>query len=474
MKREKDLAKNTLILSIGTVLPKAVNFVTLPILTMYLTKAEYGTYDLFNTLVSLLLPVVTLQIQAAAFRFLIECREDKEGQRSIITNVYVFTVMVSLLSLAAFFFAMRGIPLLSRLIVCIYFFLDILLNTSRQVLRGLGRNRVYSVSCVLNSLVGLVCIFFFVQIRGWGLNGVLAALCFSLFAALACIFHVTDIFSYIQFSLTDKKVVKRMLGYSWPMLPNSLSEWVMRLSDRLVITGFLGVEANAVYAVANKLPVLYGILQGTFTQAWTENASIVSRDQDTDRYYSEMFDTMYGVFAGIMSSLIALTPVLFGILFKGDYTEAYYQMPLLYVGAFFSSLSAYLGGIYVAHMQTKKVGMSTALAAGCNLLIDLALINRIGIYAGAISTLASYFFLVAYRIVDVRRIQKMSFKYGKMAAILMVLAGMGALCYLRRPWSNIMNAVIAVFMVVALNWKIIVAIYRLVWQRVSSEGKSRP
>ena len=92
----------------------------------------------------------------------------------------------------------------------------------------------------------------------------------------------------------------------------------MRLSDRLVITGFIGIEANAVYSVANKLP-LYSVLQNTFTIAWQENASIVSKDEDAEMYYSEMFDTMYALFFAIMTILIASTPILFEILIRGDY-----------------------------------------------------------------------------------------------------------------------------------------------------------
>ena len=41
MSREGKLAKSTLILSIGTFLPKLASFVTLPILSGYLTKPEY-------------------------------------------------------------------------------------------------------------------------------------------------------------------------------------------------------------------------------------------------------------------------------------------------------------------------------------------------------------------------------------------------------------------------------------------------
>lgn len=51
MNREKSLVKNTAILSLGTYLPKLTTIITLPLLTGYLTQAEYGIYDLITTLV---------------------------------------------------------------------------------------------------------------------------------------------------------------------------------------------------------------------------------------------------------------------------------------------------------------------------------------------------------------------------------------------------------------------------------------
>ena len=76
MSREKELVKNTAILSIGRFLPKLFSSFTLPVLTLYLSKKEYGTYDLIGTIVMLAIPVATLQIQSAAFRFLLDCRND--------------------------------------------------------------------------------------------------------------------------------------------------------------------------------------------------------------------------------------------------------------------------------------------------------------------------------------------------------------------------------------------------------------
>ena len=50
MSRGTQLAKNTIIISFGTLLPKVLATVSLPIVTAGLTKTEYGTYDLINIL----------------------------------------------------------------------------------------------------------------------------------------------------------------------------------------------------------------------------------------------------------------------------------------------------------------------------------------------------------------------------------------------------------------------------------------
>ena len=97
--REKSLVKNTLILSLGTSFPKVMSFITLPLLTAYLTKAEYGTYDLITVLTMFLLPIATLQIHTGAFRYLIENRNNKKTSDQIITNTLLYAVVLSVISL---------------------------------------------------------------------------------------------------------------------------------------------------------------------------------------------------------------------------------------------------------------------------------------------------------------------------------------------------------------------------------------
>jgi O-antigen/teichoic acid export membrane protein len=450
MKRESSLVKNTILLSVGTFLPRLATFVTLPILTAYLTKAEYGTFDLITVLVTLYLPALTLQIQTAAFRFLVDQRDNQEEIRAIISNIYAFTIPASLFGLLlmwVFLPATGGI----KLFICLYFAADILVSTSRQIARGLNRNIEYSISAAVASFGNMLLTAIFVWWLRMGLTGAVLALSVSSVTSMLVIVLRLKTYQYLDVRCVSRAKLRKLLGYSWPMVPNNMSMWVMRLSDRLVVTGFMGVAVNAVYAAANKIPGLLNVAQSAFTLAWQENAAIVSKDEDAGAYYSAMFRTMFNLMAGFLGLIICATPVLFVILIRGDYAEAYFQMPILFLAAFCYSMATFLGGIYVAYMKTKSVGITTAAAAACNLIVDLALIRWIGLYAASGSTLVSYLFLMIYRMIDVRKIVSLKYDFKNIAAVSLVLITECVLCYLQMPVTDLINLLLGVAAFIILN-----------------------
>ena len=458
MNREKALAKNTFIIAIGTFLPKFSSIITLPIITGGLTKAEMGTYDLISTLVSLFLPVATLQIQSAAFRFLIDVREDEKETKRIITNIISFILPTSLIALTILYLCLGNVSLVIRWLICLYFFSDILMLSTQQIVRGLSNNKLYSASSVTISFSNMLLIVLTISVGKQGLVGVLASITIATTIGLILLLVKGHILSRIDLSLLSRKTLLEMLSYSWPMIPNSLSNWVLSFSDRAVLTAFMGLEANAIYSVANKIPALFTTVQGTFVFAWQENASLASKDSDADTYYAEMFDSIFGILVGIMALLIAATPILFWLLIRGDYKEAYYQMPILFMGMLFSSMASFIGGIYVAHKKTRSVGVTTILAASCNLVIDLVFVHKIGIFAASISTLVSYVFLTIYRMVDVQKFQKVKFNTGRFCLLIALLVLMCAICWIDTVALNVLNIILGCIIAVVVNRKIMKSI----------------
>lgn len=451
MSREGKLAKNTIILSIGTLLPKLASFITLPILTGYLTKDDYGTYDLVTVLASLLLPATTLQIQSAAFRFLIDVRDNENDKKSVVSNIMMFLLPVSLLSLLILYFCLSQFSIVIRLSICLYFFFDIVVSATRQVVRGLSHNLKYSISAIISS----VCQLIFVVVLVWqlrqGLGGGILALTFAELLSVLYLVFSARLWQYIDIRTVSMAKIKSLLSYSWPLVPNSMSMWVMRMSDRLVVTLCMGLTANAVYSVANKIPQLLTLAQSTFTMAWQENASIVSKDADADGYYSAMFKMIFDLMAGFFGIIVACTPILFVVLIRGDYAEAYIHIPILVLSMFFFAMSSFLGGIYLAYMKTKSVGITTIISAVINLVVDFALIQFVGLYAASGSTLVSYIFLFFFRLIDIQKIVKLTYSKMHLLLVLLLIALESVLCMTNFMVCNVLNAVIAVTFFFVLN-----------------------
>lgn len=452
MSRSKDLAKNTFILALGTFLPHLGALVTLPIYTGMLTKTELGRYDLVVVTVYIIAVVVTLQIQQAVFRFLIDVR-GKQDENTYITNAVLFEIFPAIIASAIFGFTFRDIPALPRVLIALYTFLNIQFLVFGQIARGLGKNKVYSIGAIINTVLNLILVVVLMVGRGLGFNGLFISLNLAFLAGTIFQIVVCGIPKKIDIRFLDKSTIKELLGYSWPMVPNTLAIWTVTTFAKWVIRFFLGLEMNAVFAVAGKIPNIFNLAYGTFNMAWQESASIAVSDNDKDSYYTKVFNTFLFIITGILLLLIAGTPILFKILIKGSYADAYNQIPILFISVFFSSIASFYGSMYIAHKLTKSVGISSALAALVSCILNLLLIKPLGLYAASLSMVFSFIVLAVYRGIDLHRKNVVQIKYAPIATVsCFVLVMISAvLCYMQSFWPNIINLVLAVLASLILN-----------------------
>ena len=144
----------------------------------------------------------------------------------------------------------------------------------------MGKNLYYSFSTIIKAILDISMIIILLGVLGtknFGLLGVMLSMSISAFASFIFLLIKGEIIKFYNIKYFDINTLKELLKYSWPMVPNNLSNWVLRVSDKVVITAALGVEANAIYAVATKLPTIFDSLQGTFTLAWQEMLQLLQR-----------------------------------------------------------------------------------------------------------------------------------------------------------------------------------------------------
>ena len=403
MSKGKDLAKNTAIVSIGKICTQLITFFLLPIYTAVLSNEEYGVVDLLNTLTSLLLPIATLQIEQGIFRYLLDCRENKEKQTTLITTVSKFILVQSAICILIFLCASPFIHNEYKYFLMANLLMGILSSISLQICRGLGDNKTYAVGSFITGALTVILNVIFIVAFKWGAYGMLIATAISNLLCAIYVFVKKKIYKYIDIKQNDKKLLKDIIKYSVPLIPNMISWWIVSASDRTIISAVIGVAQNGIYSAANKFSGIFSTLYSVFNLTWTESASININSEDRDEFFSKIFDFIVRFFGSLCLGTIAVMPFVFGILVNEKFAESYYQIPILILGSVFNILVSFLGSVYVAKKLTKEIAKTSIIAAIINIVLNIALINQIGLYAASISTVIAYFAMFIYRWIDVKK-----------------------------------------------------------------------
>ena len=114
-----------------------------------------------------------------------------------------------------------------------------------------------------------------------------------------------------------------MLKYSWPLVPNGISWWLINASDRTIVSAILGTAANGIYAVALKFPSIIISFLGIFVMSWTESASVHIDDKDRDEFFSSVANNTVRIFSSLSMLVIAAMPFVFNIIIGEEYRSAY-------------------------------------------------------------------------------------------------------------------------------------------------------
>lgn len=455
MNKNKELAKNTIIIFLGKACTQLISFLLLPLYTAYLTTGDYGTVDLIITYVSLLVPVVTIQLEMAAFRFLVDSRKDKEEIPKVITNVLYTILILSILFIVLYLIVVVFIDIPYKWYILFNVIVTILSNLMLQISRGLGDNKQYSIGSCIAGIVTVVSNVILIVFLKIGARGMLLS---SIIANLMCaiyLFVKMQVYRNIRKSLLDKKFIKQLIKYSFPLVPNGISWWIINVSDRTIISLVLGVAANGVYAVSNKFSSILSTILNIFSLSWTESASLHIDDEDKNKFFSDTINTVLKIFISLTLGIISFMPFVFKILINENYNEAYLYIPILMISCIFNTVVVLYSSIYIAKKLTKQVASTSMCAAIINIIINVLLIKFIGVYAAAISTALAYFAMAIYRHYDLKKYVVIKYEKGLILKNIIVVSIVVVFYYINNIWLNLFSIIFTISYTLLVNKNII-------------------
>lgn len=458
MNEKKLLMKNTIIIFLGKASTQIITLLLLPLYTSYLTTDEYGLIDIILTYGYLIIPIITLQIELAVFRYIIDVRNDEEKINKIIFNNIIILMIALLLMLFAYFILRNKLIFENKLIIILILIAQMFSTNIRQIARGKGKNLEFSIT---STLIGVITILsnlvFLVQFKMGAIGMLLSTLIANIIPTLY-LYNKLNIKKSLNIKYLDVNLMKSMLKYSIPLIPDGISWWILNVSDRTIVTFILGVASNGVYAISNKFPNILNGIFGVFNIAWMESLSKNYNSENRDEYISSVTNDILRIFGTLGFVLISFIPVIFKFVINKNFGEAYFYIPILVLATMFNMMAAQFGTIYIANKNTNNLAISSFISAIINILVHLSFINSIKLYAAAISTLVSYIFLLVYRLLDTRKYVNIKIDIN-IVVILIIMYNITIIgYYMNNKYLNLLLLLSSFFVFLLLNKSLIINI----------------
>jgi len=394
----KTLFSNTIIFAIGNILIKLISFFLMPMYTSVLSTSEYGTAELLNNTIEIVLPIVTLCIVEALYRFSIDSTED---QNVLFTNsIFVlFTGFVIIALIAGIFELFYSYQYTIHFVVL--YFTTSFYKLITQFARGIGHTKRYVAYGVINSLVLVITNILLLVVFDGGIGAYLTS--FSIAYGISSIVAIicSREYKYFHIKAFNMSKLKQMLKYSMPNIPNMLSWWVNSLSDRYIVLFFWNSAVAGLYTAASKLPAMINLISSIFQQAWQYSTAKEVSSSDSKNFFTNVFRLYCYFCVTVCALLVIFTKLICKILLKEDFYEAWRYIPLLLLAATFGCIATYFGTFYNAIKNNKYLMISTLLGATVNILLNFILIPKYAGIGAAIATAISYLTVMIFRVINI-------------------------------------------------------------------------
>ena len=394
------LLGNTLVFALGGLAIKAVSLVLMPLYTTALTAGEYGTAELLNSAIEIVLPLLSAGVVEALYRFSIDDDVPKEelfaGSLVVLGGGVVCAGV--LCSLAGAVWDVKHAVSFFVLFcsVCVF-------KATTQLARGLGHVRRFVVYGLINALAMVVATYVLLVHAHLGVKGYLWSFTIGyLVGGIAAFLGSAEYRLLVPFRV-DRELLRRMLVYSLPLVPNLLSWWLVSVSGRYVVLWGSGVAAAGLFTAASKMPALVNIVASVFQQAWQYSTAREISSPDRGAFFGIVMRGYSLATLSVAGLVIALNRPISRVMLQAEFAEGWRYVPLLMLVASFGVISIFFESFYQALKNSGVLMASTALGAVVNVILGVALVPFMGPWGAGLAGAVAYMLVLVVRACDLGR-----------------------------------------------------------------------
>jgi len=382
------------------------NIILLPILTRNLVIADYGAFALILITLGLLPTLAALGLQSSIVRFGAAATNKHDIQELFYSmGCIVLVVSLTLSGLFLLFAPQIAASLFQNnlttalllapnvLIACLSSFVLQYFVTFQQIKR-------YTWLSLFNAYLETALVAYFV-LSGYGLEGAVIALLIEQLVVFSVMMYL--IVAEIGLAIPKLTHVRQYLNYGVPLVPGSISSWIVNSSDRYLIAFFLGTAAVGYYSPGYTAGTTIAMVAAPFG---TLLPAILSKHYDENQISDVRTIMTYSLkyYIGIaLPCVVALSvlskPILLVLTTQEIATNGYLVTPFVAAGTALIGACSVTITILALKKKTAIIGTIWILSAALNFGLNIVLIPYLGVVGAAITTFLA--FLLAFVLITV-------------------------------------------------------------------------
>ena len=441
----KQLAGQTVIYGLSTILARIINFLFVPIYTRLLTPESYGVVTEFMAYIAVLQVVLVMGLETGCFRF---ANKEGEDPKKVYSNAFVSVFCISATFLALMI-AFAG-PISAALgyegysscimytggILALDSVTAILFAKLRQENKALKFAIFKTIKIITETAANLFLFLWFpkhVVSAPWLLNFIpeipdFSYVIFAIFiSCIVCGLLFIPEYLRLSFSL-DPKLLRQMLAYSLPLMVAALPGIINDFLDRILFRYF---DTNAeawrsslgLYQAAVKLAVIMNLFIQMFRYAAEPFFFRRAKEKDSRELYASVQE-YFTAFCGLVFLGVILYIDVVALILGPQFRSAVGVVPVMLLSYMLLGMLFNVSMWYKLSGKTNMAIWITLAGLVVTALVIILFMPKYSYWAAAYGHLASYVVMFAISSVLGAKYYPIPYRWGR---LLLIVLAMGAM-----------------------------------------------
>ena len=389
--------------TLATFLTRGIAFITTPIFSRVMTKADYGEFSNFASWQATLLILVSAELYNTLSRAYYDHKEDY--------HQYISSMIVGSYFLSCFFYLLfmlignriyRVINIPPQYVHIM--FITMLCMSCRSIFLARERTLYRYKTVVLISILGTLVPTIISVVLVWltDSSNQLSARIYGFYVPSSIVGLTCAVILVAQGRTFRLKHIKYALKIAVPLLVNYLTIYLLTSTSVIITKSVLGTEQAAVVSIATSvihiLTTLFHALSGALTTWIMDNLE----QKNYDKLRKEVFVYILGI--SILSvGVILAAPEIVLVLGGKEYLSAVKLIPFFVLSVLIQSMMAVFTIILTYDKNIKETAIAAAFVAGINIIAKIWILPVFSLQSLPVVNTIAFFVLFVINYILVKR-----------------------------------------------------------------------